>query len=201
MPYYYPDTENPGWTRVSYMNPESDRERAMRLFLRRKRYEAVQERLTDPVSAYLYNKEQELISATKRAMKQANNWHKTEDSVMKEIQMRMGADAMPTIIQGGGSARQIQQVKGERKVLKNRRYGGPSARQQKLLEEDETAVIKEFDREFINLVKFKRQQDHISQAKFGEMVNLTLADVRAFERGELPYDSSLKSMIVWKLEL
>jgi DNA-binding transcriptional regulator YiaG len=201
MPYNYPDPENPGWTVVCYSREESPQVRAMKNFVRRQNYALEQETLADPMSAYLDHREQNIIAAVKRALRQPQNWNKTEQEVLESIKMRMGADAMPVVVNGGSFSKPEIEQRTLRKSLKNHRFKGISSKQRRMLEDDETAVIKEFDREFINLVRFTRQQKKISQTELGKLVNLTLADVRAFERGELPYDGSLKTMLVWKLEL
>ena len=202
MPYNYPDPENPGWTVVRYSRDESEQARAMKNFTRRQKYALEQEQLCDPMSAFIYNREQNLISAVKRALRQPENWHKSEQEILESIKMRLGNDEMPVVVNGsGGLSKPSIEQRTLRKGVNNRRFKGINSKQRRMLEDDESSVIKEFDREFINLVRFTRQQKKISQTDLGKLVNLTLADVRAFERGELPYDGSLKTMLVWKLEM
>ena len=62
-------------------------------------------------------------------------------------------------------------------------------------------AITKFDPDFIETVKSFRNARGLTQHDLGVLVNRTEPQIRAFEKGELPFDAAFKALLTWKLSL
>jgi DNA-binding XRE family transcriptional regulator len=193
--YFHPDSEDSTFTVVCYRKNMTDAQRDARRLRRARNYAALQEKLADPMEAYLYQKEQLEQAAAKRAMKLPKNSGKTLRELIHLAQLRGTNDRMPIIIRKTSLTKQGGEV--ERRMVKNTR-GQKSTRFQKQLEKNADEGLLEqtlFDPEFIKQVKRFRAKTNLTQKDLAQKINVKEHELRAFERNELLYDASLKALL------
>ena len=192
--YFYPDPEDKTYTVVCYRKDLSPAQRDARRLRRLRNYTALQEKLANPMEAFLYEKEQLEMRAAQRAMRLPKNSSKTLRELIHEAQLRGTNDRMPIIIRKN-NLHKTGEV--ERRVVKNKR-GEKTTRFQKQLEQnaDQGLLDKNlFDPDFIKQVKRYRAKNSITQKDLALKINVKEHEIRSFERNELLYDASLKALL------
>lgn len=89
----------------------------------------------------------------------------------------------------------------KRQHMRARREADAKARRLEQQEADGDYEVKMFDRNFIQKMIQKRIELGKSQKEMAFMLNRPESLLAKFEKGELPFDGGLKSLLIWKLGL
>ena len=206
--WHYPDPDNPGFTLFTYRKPETNADCEARKRRARRRAQDLEEIMSDPMSKYLYEKKEYEKSLVNRLSREPKYGGYTRSALLMIVRSRMNNDRMPLII-NKKSDKEKDKEQPHQHVMKRRdRHGitgDRSTKSRKDLDKiernaDEGLFIKkEFSPKFILLVKQTRTTRNFTQKQLAMTVNVTENDIKKLENGELPYDSGLRALLMWKL--
>jgi ribosome-binding protein aMBF1 (putative translation factor) len=199
------------WQTVAYQKPRPPlTESQQRALTRRKRDrdEILEDIMADPVQRYRHERKEELGRRVLRMQRSGKHGGQTRKQLWALADSQMSRDDAPTVVTG------IKKVREEQQAREHRKRGTAGSRRDAIVEqraEDGDYRQKEFDKAFIDQIKGTRSQRTVTD-KDGEKQPMTQKDLAAlvneapsviqdFEAGKLPYDSSLKVKLLWKLGL
>ncbi len=198
--YYSDDSENPGFTVVSYKRQRSEEDIKERRERRLERQAMEEEIYADPVTAYLYDKQQEDMRTVRRLSKKPEFSTYTYKQLLEHVKRTGNNDGMPVVI------RRVKEGSEEfspHKALKDIRSSyRASARERRIernAEEGKFEEHRQFSEDFIDQVKNMRNYRGLTQKALGLLINVSENDIRMFEAGELMYNGALRAKLLWKL--
>ena len=201
--WYTPDPEHPGWTIVRYRRAESEEQRKKRQERSRAQREMEEEIMSDPMTAYLYEKELEAERRARRWSRQPQYHTYSHKQLVKAALASIGNDGMPVILKKTSGTAEITSHQALKEI---RRAYRPSRAQKRARAVEQRAnegdyTQQKFSPEFIQKIVNLRTSRGMTQKDLGQLVNETESVIRQFEKGELPFNGGLKSLLLWKMGL
>ena len=197
-----PDPEDPTYEVVVYSKPVSERKAQDRSDKAQDLADMEADIMADPMTAYLYLKQQEDSRTARRLLKDPRYWNRSFSDMLSYVQSITGNDDMPVVIRKGPNSEgfnahdTLKTIKGEyRKTAKERRQ----ARKIELNAEAGMYQTQRWDDDFIEQVIGIRTRRGMNQRDLAMMMNVTEGDIQHFERGELQYNAGLRAKFMWKL--
>lgn len=189
--FYVPDDEPDCNGQTGYMfmrthRPATKDEREVRRRNAKKRAAELQLIMSDPVSAYDYNRDLIVKSVARRMEKDLKYRNWTRKQLYQCAFANFDNSDAPVRFhkhqaQHGPKPKKTY----ERTVESNAEVGN--------------YTITKFDPDFIETVKSFRNARGLTQHDLGVLVNRTEPQIRAFEKGDLPFDATFKALLIWKM--
>lgn len=209
--YYSPDPEadengQTGYTIVSYRRPRTEREIQTRRRNAEKRALELEEIMADPVTAYRYERDQEIKSRYLRLERDPKFAALGRSAILRYIRSYMGNDGEPMILKNPSMA-DDRKKKVEVRVAGGRNRGSRHDREVEQNAEEGNLKTVLFDPAFIERVKSARMNrvdadgKVMTQKELGMLINRTESVIADLEQGLLPYSGGLKALLTWKLGL
>jgi hypothetical protein len=158
---------------------------------------------SNPLTKYLYERDQEQEFAARRLAKQPGWDTKSWEQVLRHVKANWNNSAEPTIL--GSRAHSMEEGYSNRMTLRqhlkaSRRINEPARLNAvERAAEDGNYQVRNFDSIFIDQVKQLRNDKGLSQKDLAVAINRPASEIAALERGELPFNGELKSLLHQKL--
>jgi DNA-binding XRE family transcriptional regulator len=154
----------------------------------------------DPMARYLHDEALHRKIAHRRLDKDPDTRNLTYKARDVLARASWNTDAMPLILRKEGAEPTAVAV---RSVRANKQRGKTSGELRKVEQNASEGNFKTrmFNRDFIEHVRNARTQRDMTQSDLAKEVNVLEADIRDLEKGLLPYDRELKSLLDNKLAL
>ncbi len=195
-----PDPENGPFYTVNYRGvQETDEARSARRRRARQQEYYMAEVNANSLTKYLYERDQEQEFAARRLAKQSGWDCKPWSDVLRHVKANWDNSAEPTILGSRSANFADGYTKGMtlRRYLKTTRLVNTPARLNAVerAAEDGDYKVRVFDKSFIDQVKITRNEKGMSQRDLAEAINRQPNEIAQFERGELPFDGELKTLL------
>lgn len=187
-----------GFMVVQYRKPRTKREILARQRRAEKRESELKAIMSDPVTAYQYERDMEIRRRMRRLEHDPKFGRYSQRELERYVTSYMGNAAEPLILKKLSSSSSAPHGNSaNRQALKVERNA----------EEGNLSAPKAFTSDFIQRVKSTRQNrtntdgTPMTQKDLAMLVNRHENIIKDFEKGELAFDSALKALLVWKLGL
>jgi DNA-binding XRE family transcriptional regulator len=195
-----PDPENGPFFRVSYGVPVHPKVKAARERAARQREYEMAEINSDPVTKYLYERDQAQEFAARRLARQRGWDTKSWDQILRHVRANWNNSAEPTILNGRNQEEGYTKRITLRQHLKSVRRTEP-ARLNKVERAAESGdyQVRMFDPIFVEQVKQLRNEKGLTQHDLAVALNWQTNEIAQLERGELSFNGRLKGLLHSKL--
>ena len=197
------DPENPDpangpfyMTQVIHETPEERAARARRV-LRTKEY--MDEINSNPVTKYIYERELDQRHAARRLAKQSGWDTKSWESVLRYIKANWNNGGEPILLGSNASDEGFTKRMTFRQQLHSARRAHHGAVERAA--DDGNFQTRKFTKTFIESVKTARNTKGLTQQDVAIAINRPVNELAQLERGTLPYDGELKSLLHNALDL
>jgi DNA-binding XRE family transcriptional regulator len=196
-----PDPANGPFYTVNYCGvQETEAARSARHRRARQQEYYMAEVNSNPLTKYLYERDQAQEFAARRLAKQSGWDCKPWAQVLRHIKANWDNSGEPTILNSKAVNSADGYSKGMtlRRYLKTTRLAAATPARLNAVErsaEDGDYKVRVFEKEFIEQVKLARNEKGLSQRDLADAINRQPNEIAQFERGELPFDGELKTLL------
>ena len=198
---YMADHQNPGFTIVTYKHELlTDEEQRARVTKGIDKKTMEQEIYSNPVTAYLYNKQLEDMCTVRRLSKQPKFSNYNTNQLLDHVKRNSSNDSMPLILRkakhGSEDISPHAILKGIKQVYRT------SARERRIEQNAEAGKFEPrryFTGEFIDQVKDIRNIRNMTQKDLALLVDVNEYDIRSFEAGDMTYNGTFRANLMRKL--
>ena len=190
-----PDPANGPFFTVNYGVPVPPKVRAARERAAKQREFALAEINSDPLTQYLYKRDQAQEFAARRLANQRNWDTKSWEQILQHVRANWNNSEEPTIL-GGHQEEGFSKRMTYRQHLKAQRRMEPG--RLNAVERSAEAgnyQVRMFDPIFIEQVKQARNEQGLSQSELAAAIYRQPNEIAQLERGELPFNGELKSLL------
>jgi DNA-binding transcriptional regulator YiaG len=159
---------------------------------------------SNPITKYLYERDQAQEHAVRRLAKQRGWDTKPREYILQYVRANWNNSAEPTML-GSKAANQDEGYTKRmtlRQHLKSTRRAHEPARLNAVERsaEDGNYKTRSFDPVFIEQVKQMRNDHGLTQKDLAVSINRPVSDIASLERGDLVFDGELKSLLHQKFQ-